>query len=327
MSLGRFLILFTLLSSSSIFSIRAESGPESANVSQVKTITLEPVDAKRARKVPIKIYLTPSKEVKPVIVFSHGLGGSRDGNPYLGNHWAKNGYAVVFVQHAGSDRAVWESVAPAERMNALKKAAGVQAAIDRLFDIPFILDQLEKWNADESHELSSKLDLDHIGMCGHSFGAVTTMGLVGQKYPGDFSMPERRFDAFLPMSPQPAIGRSPKESFGHLGLPILCMTGTKDGSPIDPTMKPEKRREVFEASPEGDKFQLVLEGADHFVFSDGGGIISTPRNPNHHPVILETSTRFWDAYLKGDSSAKAWLQSDAPGKIEAMASEDVWEWK
>jgi hypothetical protein len=105
------------------------------------------------------------------------------------------------------------------------------------------------------------------------------------------------------------------------------MTGTNDGSPIDLTMKPEKRLEVFEAFPDGDKFQLVLEGANHFAFSDSGGMKSRQRDPNHHPVILETSTRFWDAYLKGDSSAKAWLQSEAPGKIEAMAEEDVWEWK
>jgi hypothetical protein len=32
-----------------------------------------------------------------------------------------------------------------------------------------------------------------------------------------------------------------------------------------------------------------------------------PRNPNHHRVILALSTAFWDAYLRNDASALAWL--------------------
>ncbi len=327
-SVGRLIVLFILLCSGSVSRGKEEASSGASGVkTKVKTILLDPIDVKRERIVPLKIYLIPSTEAKPVIVFSHGLGGSREGNPYLGNHWAKNGYVVVFVQHAGSDRTVWESVPPAERMSALKNAAGVQATIDRLNDVPFVLDQLEKWNADESHDLFSKLDLDHVGMCGHSFGAVTTMGLAGRKYPGDRSMPEKRFDAFLPMSPQPGKGLSPEKSFGHLLMPILCMTGTNDGSPIDSSLNPEARQEVYAAFPDGDKFQLVLEGANHFAFGEGGAMKSKQRNPNHHPVILELSTRFWDAYLKGDAGARAWLQSEAPRKIESMAKEDAWEWK
>ena len=292
---------------------------------KVTTLLLDPVDSQRSRTVPLKIYHTASETSKPVILFSHGLGGSREANPYLGNHWAKNGYVVVFVQHAGSDSEVWKSAPAAERMSALKKAAGPRAAIDRMLDIPFVIDQLEKWNVDESHPLHSRLDLERIGMSGHSFGAVTTVAVAGKKFRGGPSQPEPRLDAFLPMSPQPGKGLPASESFGHLKKPFLCMTGTEDGSPIDTSLKPETRRKVYEALLSGDKYQLVLKDAHHFAFGEGGK--KRTRNPDHHPTILEISTRFWDAYLKSDISAKAWLQSEAPKSITSMAPEDVWEWK
>src|SRR6185369_13262736 len=68
------------------------------------------VDAARNnRPVPVKIY-APEKGAGPfpVIVFSHGLGGSREAYEYLGRHWASHGYVVAHVQHEGSDDQVWK---------------------------------------------------------------------------------------------------------------------------------------------------------------------------------------------------------------------------
>jgi hypothetical protein len=48
-----------------------------------------------------------------------------------------------------------------------------------------------------------------------------------------------------------------------------------------------------------------------------------PRNPNHHRVILALSTAFWDAYLKGDREALAWLNGDLPRTVMEPAD----EWK
>ena len=47
----------------------------------------------------------PSEQF-PVIVFSTGLGRSRDDCAYLGRHWASCGYVSVHVQHKGSDEEV-----------------------------------------------------------------------------------------------------------------------------------------------------------------------------------------------------------------------------
>ena len=47
------------------------------------------------------------------------------------------------------------------------------------------------------------IDPARLGMFGHSYGAVTTLGVAGRKYPVTRSFPDKRIDAFFPMSPQP----------------------------------------------------------------------------------------------------------------------------
>ncbi len=292
-----------------------------------KTLPFDPVDSTRDRTVPLKIYLPEKEGASPVILFSHGLGGSRENNPYLGNHWAENGYACIFMQHPGSDEEVWKSAKFGQKFQALKDAAGLRQTLDRFADVPFVLDQLEKWVMEEGHPLQGKLDFSKTGLCGHSHGAVTTMGLAGQKFPSPKTFHDKRISAFLTMSPNPIKGLSPEKAYGHLRVPILCMTGTNDGSPIDPGLQPESRRKVYEAFPNGDKYQLVLDGAYHHAFGDSQRKLKSARKPNHHPAILKVSTKFWDAYLKGDTEAKALLQSNDVPKDSGLGDVDVWEWK
>jgi len=298
-----------------------------ANATTARTLLLDARDAKRDRTVPLKVYLPASTRPQPVILFSHGLGGSRENNAYVGKHWAEHGYVAVFMQHLGSDESVWKNESLAKRFTALKRAASLRSSLDRYHDVPFVIDQLERWNRVAGHQLGGRMDLEHIGLCGHSYGAVTTLALMGQKFPLRRTFGDERIDAFLPMSPQPGKGLSPERSLGHIQAPVLCMTGTKDGSPIDPKMTPATRRLVYAALPAGDKYQLVFEGGEHFAFGDSGGFRTRGRNPNHHPAIQQISTKFWDAYLRNDREAKAWLQSKTPRTDCGLAAKDVWQWK
>ncbi len=307
-----------------LFSFAVSSFAEEA---AVPTLLLDPVDATRERTVPLKVYLPKTEKPLPVILFSHGLGGSREASPYLGNHWAAAGYVAVFMQHAGSDETVWKSAERSERMAAMKEAANFQSSVARYADVPFVIDELEKMNVEEGHPLKGKLDLEHIGMTGHSYGANTTQAVMGQKFPLDASFHETRIDAFLPMSPSLHKRLTPEAAFGHIKYPVLLMTGTKDGSPIDPTTTPESRMQVYAGLPVGDKFHLVLEDAEHFAFSDAGGFRKQDRIEHHHEAIQVISTRFWDAYLKLDAEAKAALQSDAIRSEANLVEADRWEWK
>lgn len=294
----------------------------------IKTLLLDPIDETRERVVPLKIYLPESDSPSPVILFSHGLGGSREANPYLGNHWAKSGYASVFIQHLGSDESVWKNTERAQRYAALKEAANFRSSIHRYQDVPFVIDQLEKWNLDEEHPLSGRFDLTRIGMSGHSYGARTTQGMMGEDFQAGTNFREPRITAFLPFSPSISKRLSPEKSFGHVKAPVLLMTGTKDGSAIDPNLDPNDRTKVFLGLPDGDKFQLVFHEGQHFAFSSGtDGFKETQRIPHHHPAIETISILFWDAYLKGDEAAKATLQSESLREAAGLVENDLWEWK
>ena len=71
-------------------------------------LRLDWTDAARGRTVPAKIYYpTDAAGPFPVIVFSHGLGGTREAYEYLARQWAANGYVSVHLQHPGSDDIPW----------------------------------------------------------------------------------------------------------------------------------------------------------------------------------------------------------------------------
>ena len=103
------------------------------------------------------------------------------------------------------------------------------------------------------------------------------------------------------------------------------MTGTKDVAAIGNTDL-ESRLAVFPALPPGNKYEIVLFEAEHLAFSDRAiAGSSSKRNPNHHRVILGLSTAFWDAYLRGDTAAKAWLDGTGPQTV--IEKNDRWQKK
>ncbi len=285
-------------------------------------------DSKRDRDIPIRVYLPTQKTPAPVVLFSHGLGGSRENNPYLGNHWAARGYAVIFLQHAGSDESIWKDAAPLRRAMAMKGAANAKNLLLRTADVPSVIDQLERWNAEENHPLRGQLDLRRVGMSGHSFGAVTTQALSGQNAPGGGQrLSDPRICAAVVMSPSPPALGSTERAFGNVTLPWLLMTGTKDVARFGVGEQDATQRlTVYPALPPGDKYELVLRDAEHSAFGDRPfGREAGPRNPNHHRLILALSTAFWDAFIKGDTAAKAWLNGSGP--VSLLEKDDRWQHK
>lgn len=282
-------------------------------------------DEKRSREIPLRVYLPAEPAAAPVVLFSHGLGGSRENNPYLGRHWAQRGYVAVFLQHAGSDSAVWKDAAPGQRMAALREAASLQNFRLRVDDVPAVLDQLAQWHTTPGHDLAGRLDLARVGMSGHSFGANTTQAVSGQKFPIGQPLTEKRITAAVAMSPSSPRRGSPQDAFGDVAIPWLLLTGTKDDFPIG-NLEISSRFAVFPALPAGGKYELVLDNAEHSAFGERAlPGDKEPRNPNHHRVILALTTAFWDAYLRDDAAAKAWLDGDAPRAI--MEAADKWQRK
>ncbi len=309
-----------------------------AKTRAARTIDLDVTDAARQRAIPIRVYLPDATTATPVILFSHGLGGSRQGNAFLGRHWAARGYVAVFLQHPGSDDSVWRNLPARGRMAAMRDAASAENLLARVRDVHAVLDQLEKWNVAEGHALAGRLDMEHVGMSGHSFGAVTTQAVSGQSYraPTARGFTDARIDAAIAFSPSTprgggggggaGAGGDLKAAIAAVKIPWLLMTGTHDAAPIG-GQTVESRLAVYPNQPDAiDKYELVLNEAEHSAFTDRAlPGDRRPRNPNHHRAILALSTAFWDAYLRRDAAARKWLDGSGPRSV--LQPRDEWQLK
>ena len=190
-------------------------------------------------------------------------------------------------------------------------------------DVPAVLDQLERWNAAGRAPFDGRLDLEHVGMSGHSFGAVTTQAVSGQTFPRrQAASPTRASKPRSRSAPAARAAAMPKQAFGEVKIPWLLMTGTKDDAPIgDQTV--ESRLAVFPALPAGDKYELVLDRRRALgVHRSALPGDKEKRNPNHHRAIL-ASTAFWDAYLREDDGARTWLHG--PDARSVLEERDRWQ--
>jgi hypothetical protein len=137
-------------------------------------LDLDWVDTARQRAVPVRLVLPHQGERLPLVVFSHGMGGSRAGYRWLGEHLASQGVASLHVQHVGSDRRLWSGNVLSV-VSRLQEAAQDQEAIARVHDLRFALDTLLVG------DLAARVDARRIVAAGHSYGANTTLLACGAR--------------------------------------------------------------------------------------------------------------------------------------------------
>jgi predicted dienelactone hydrolase len=307
---------------------------------QPQTIDTEFNDGARNRAIPIRIRVPEGSGKIPLVIFSHGLGGSRDGGKVWGEHWAANGYMVIHTQHPGSDLKLLKSGvgAPLQR---LKRGATGEQLIVRAEDIRFVLDEVARRQA-SGDPIYSRIDMKRIAMTGHSFGAMTTMALANQHYPNTSkTLGDPRFKAFIAFSPQmlQAAGNKPSVLYSDMKRPLFVVTGTIDGDMLGNGASPDKRSAVFDALPPGDKYRVIFENGDHMAFNGGATqesetflqLIdnrSAQTNATTAALIHATANtltlKFLDAYVKDEASARVWLANDA---AQALGSAGVWDRK
>lgn len=315
----------------SLLSLSAADYRPVAPQGEVEVIYKEFLDADRDRTVPVKLFV-PERGAKPspVILWSHGLGGSRNGLDYLGEFLAEHGYLAVHLQHPGSDSALWKAQnSLLELRKAIEGNVSIQNFMDRVEDVSFVLDELTQLNRQDG-ALQGTMDLRKVGMSGHSFGAITTQATVGQQFRGPGgetqSFREKRISAGLVMSPSPPVnGQDPKRSFAPVDLPMMHFTGTADSSPFD-WFPPQDRRLPYDFMNDSRQYLLIFKDADHVVFS-GHKRRLDPEEARVQATVKSVSLAFWDAHLKGRSEALRWLQSKAGGVTSLLELGDVWETK
>ena len=176
-------------------------------VDSFQTLDLDWRDDARGRLVPVRLYW-PDTAARgapvPLIVFSHGIGGSRAGYSHLGRYWAGQGYASLHVQHVGSDNQLWRGNL-FTLSGRLQQATQESEAIARVADLRFALDQLL------AGERGTRIDTTRIVAAGHSYGAMTAMLAAGARVERGgraLALRDARIRAAILMSAPPFYGES-----------------------------------------------------------------------------------------------------------------------
>lgn len=194
---------------------------------------------------------------------------------------------------------------------------------DRPRDVKFILDSLDVIEQ-EVDGLSGRIDRERVGVAGHSFGAHTTMMLSGlqlrhPRLEHVENFHDERIDAAIAISPQGPGQSITRDSYTQMVGPMLMITGDHDGTPIKG--REDKagawRRKAFEYAPAGDMYLLWIDGAHHGFGGINGEMNwpgAGPIAPDHVLFVKSTTLALFDAFLRDDDDAKAYLNSDQLAK-------------
>ena len=284
-------------------------------------------DPSRGKDLRVHVSYPKGSGPVPVIVFSHGAGGS--GKTYfpLARFWATHGYAVVLPTHADSLSLRGEEPALAALRGTLAgMATDAKAWENRVRDIDLVLDSRDVIG-ERVVALQGRLDFSRLGVGGHSYGAFTAQLLAGAtvdipKGQKGKSFADARPKAFLLLSAQGKGQGLTEKSWQALDRPLMAMTGSRDFGRAG--QSPQWRLEPYRSAPPPDKFSVFIQGAGHMSFTgrlaepgaaplaaSGSGRLA---HPDDEVAIFKqvkiASLAFWDAYLKGDAPAKLFLQSD-----------------
>ncbi|MFZ4455916.1 MAG: alpha/beta hydrolase family protein [Bacteroidales bacterium] len=296
-------------------------GKYSAEVVEFRDLT----DSSRSRNIPIKVHYPTEKGTYPLIIISHGAGGDWDTHFALAHHFATHGYVVFCLEHVGSNtKRLKRTLRIFKNLNDMIHDGNEFLA--RPKDVSFAINQAISWNQ-SNEKLKNKIDIQHIGVLGHSYGAFTSMVIAGMnpaqnwleprsKYGTGLmpSMKDKRASACVALSPQ-GVGEPffIQESFYSLSTPLLGITGTEDKQQNGLTAT--NRYDAFEYwGKTGNNVFVWLNNAHHLDFSDNeGGETHGMRSKNRKDVqkVVRASTlMFFNQLLKNDISLKKLLNEN-----------------
>ena len=241
------------------------------------------------------VYLPQKIELVPVVVLSHGFGSEPESFNYLGEHLASHGIAAVAVEHIGSDSDYEIEFLKGANPDALLP----QEFVKRPLDIHHVLDELERLN--QSDRLFQNLDLNRVGVVGHSLGGYTALTLAGaeinverlrQQCPDKKihlnisllmqcrakslaprkNLSDRRIKGAIAISPI-ASNILGEEGIGQITIPTAIISGSKD------SIAPVVQEQIYPFSwlRMENKYLAMMTPGDHFSSSDS--ISQQPDNP------------------------------------------------
>jgi predicted dienelactone hydrolase len=137
-------------------------------------------DQKRDRSLAVTLYrpqtnFDTSAKI-PLVIISPGFSAEKEQFRYLAEHLASYGMAVAILDHPGSDYTQVENFLA----GTTKEILTAQELINRPQDVSYLLDELQRKQQVNPSSLG-KLNLEKVGIIGHSIGSYTALALGGAK--------------------------------------------------------------------------------------------------------------------------------------------------
>lgn len=257
--------------------------------------------------------------VFPLLLFSHGNAGLRMQNVFWCEHMASHGYIVMAPDHTGNAAVTILDgrLIPYQDSEEARK----QAAIDRPKDLSFLIDAMTRMNKGGDSRFLGRVDLEHIGAAGHSFGGFTCTWLTAQD-------PRVRAAALM-------AGAAPERS--NFTTPVMTLIAAEDKT-LDADDMAFLRRYYDESK--GPHYSVEFKNAGHFSFTEmyqlkpdfGDGVGQGKRVTNGEALTFIPmekaytltngyTTAFFGKYLKGLNGYDAYLAANRdPGELIVKAA-------
>jgi len=182
-------------------------------------------------------------------------------------------------------------------------------------DTGFALGQLEQLNSsDPSGRFLGRLDLHRVGMFGHSLGGATAL---------QFCHDDARCQAGIDVDGAP-LGSVVAEGVTQPFMFLL----SDHRSESDAETRPVEAniRSIYDRLPSDRRSQIMVRGANHYMFSDNGAMLKSPlvmramhtlgivRLDGRRQVALTAHyiSTFFDVYLKGAPASELERQPEYP---------------
>jgi predicted dienelactone hydrolase len=196
----------------------------------------------------------PFEGTWPLLAFSHCYGCLRWSSASIASELARQGYVVVAADHNGTT--LWDR--EADTLGDLDD----EELLVRAADVRFLLDTLLQGGAEADIPAGLRVDVDRIGVLGHSFGAVTS-ALVSQE--------DERIRAFAALAAPAVNPLFASTSIQQLTDPALFLVATEDNSITEFGNQLMRSNFADKPSP-GVAWLVEVADAGHWSFSDINGL-------------------------------------------------------
>ena len=267
----------------------------------------------------------------PLIIFSHGLGGNRTQNTVIIEELTSHGYVVIAIEHAydanisifdNGDVADYRSGINYERRNTQKITPEEFWAIrlpqleTRAKDVSYIIDQLELGNLPEN--IVNIIDLENIGVFGHSFGGATSIYSSYNDHRIDACI---NLDGWMVVVPDEIVDNGINKNFMYLGQ-----------EQWDEKLNYQKLDKFVKSNTQSSK--ILIPNTTHYDFSDAPHMTKVAKllnksgkvkSKNLKNILNELIISFFNQNLKNQEVIIDYPMLAKKHEIDLLVEEYIYE--